>query len=293
MTRRILAGGVITVLVAVISVLGVQPAAAASGTYLRLAHLSPDTPTMDVLVTSFSGQTFRLDGVGYGAVSSYQRIEPGSYTVQMRLAGAPDSSPPVVSGSLQALEGAAYTAAGLGPRAGLSVRVLTDDLAPPDPGLARLRVIQGAAQAGEVTIGWNGTPQLTGIAFGAATDYVTVPSGSQSFEVTPTTGDPVRIPVQLAAGGVYSVVIVQRSGGTLTATVQTDAIGPAATPSGGIATGMGGTAAVLDQPVGARVALAFGVVGALGLAATLVAGVVGLLVLALAQRIRVRGRSRR
>lgn len=241
MTRRLVTGGLIAALVAVCSALGVQPAAAASGTYLRLAHLSPDTPKVDVLVTSFSGETVRLDGVGYGDVSTYRRIEPGSYTVQMRAADAPESSPPVVSGSLQAVEGAAYTAAGLGPRAELAVRMLTDDLTPPGPGQARFRVIQGAGQAGAVSVGWNRTFEVPDVAFGTATDYITVPSGTGTLEMIPTTGDPAQVPVQLSSGTVYSVIVVQQPDGTLTAQAQTDASGPNAMPSGGIATGLGGT----------------------------------------------------
>lgn len=53
-------------------------------TYLRLAHLSPDTPNVDVTITAFDGRMFQLKGVGYGAVSTYQTVDPGTYTVQMR-----------------------------------------------------------------------------------------------------------------------------------------------------------------------------------------------------------------
>ena len=39
---------------------------------------------------------FVLKGVGYGAVSPYQRVQPDRYAVSMRPAGAPASSPPVL-----------------------------------------------------------------------------------------------------------------------------------------------------------------------------------------------------
>ena len=42
----------------VLAVLLPATAAAATGTYLRLAHLSPDTPNVDVTVTGFSGRTY-------------------------------------------------------------------------------------------------------------------------------------------------------------------------------------------------------------------------------------------
>jgi Domain of unknown function (DUF4397) len=239
MTRKTL----VALMVGAFALLGVTPASAATGTYLRLAHLSPDTPTVDVLVTSFSGQTLRLDGVSYGNVSTYTEIAPGPYTLQMRPAGAPDSTPPVVSGTLDAVAGSAYTAAGLGPRDGLSVRVLTDDLARPGAGQSRIRVVQGAEQAGAVGIAWAGSPAFDDVAFGTATGYVTVPAGPGSFAVTPATGPAVQVPVRLDEGAIYSVILVQRDG-ALTARVTTDADGAGAVPTGGIETGLGGTAGI-------------------------------------------------
>ncbi|GAA3230898.1 DUF4397 domain-containing protein [Pseudonocardia petroleophila] len=238
--HRLLAAGLVALLVAALSALAVQPAAAATGTYLRLAHLSPDTPPVDVVVTSFSGATSELDGVAYGDVSSYKRIEPGAYTVQMRPAGEPDAVP-IVTGTLEAEPGRAYTAAGLGPNAQLAVNVLVDDLTPPPAGQARVRVVQGAAEAGDVAIRWNGTPVLEA-AFGSATEYVTVPAGPGSFDVQRATGDPAAVDVELAAGGVYSVIVVQQDG-ELTGQLRTDALGPDVAPAGGIDTGLGGTAA--------------------------------------------------
>ena len=58
--------------------------------YLRLAHLSPDTPTVDVYVDSAAdpSRSFVVPGVGYGAVSQYQPLPPDSYVISMRPAGA-------------------------------------------------------------------------------------------------------------------------------------------------------------------------------------------------------------
>ena len=73
--------------------------AAAAPSYVRLAHLSPDTPAVDVYLRSESGavkpQTFRA--VAYGAMSQYLRLPSGSYQVAMRKAGAPASEKPVLT----------------------------------------------------------------------------------------------------------------------------------------------------------------------------------------------------
>src|SRR5687767_15272142 len=52
--------------------------------------LSPDTPAVDVYVDSVADPDtgIVLNGVGYGAVSEYQDVPPGEYTVSMREAGA-------------------------------------------------------------------------------------------------------------------------------------------------------------------------------------------------------------
>ena len=248
MKRRFLTFGLITVLVGALTALGAIPASAATGTYLRLAHLSPDTPTVDVLVTSFGGATLRLAGVSYGDVSTYTEIEPGQYTLEMRPAGAPESAPPIVSGTLDATRGNAYTAAGLGQREGLAVRVLDDDLTMPGPGQARVRVVHGAEQAGPVAVRWAGAPAFDDVAFGTATVYVTVPAGQEPFEIIPATGPAATVPVRLDEGATYSAVIVQRDG-QIDLQLASDAAGPAATPSGGIDTGKGGTAAAApEQP---------------------------------------------
>ena len=64
--------------------------------YVRLAHLSPDTPKVDVWLTSFKGSSYSqvFRGVGYGVVSPYQRVAVGTYTVAMRPPGADESVPP-------------------------------------------------------------------------------------------------------------------------------------------------------------------------------------------------------
>src|SRR5207245_1012706 len=73
---------------------------AAPGTgWLRLAHLSPNTPAVDVYLYSAGNAQARivLRHVKYGTVSPYLRAHAGEYTVAMRPAGAAASSAPVLS----------------------------------------------------------------------------------------------------------------------------------------------------------------------------------------------------
>src|SRR5215471_17654381 len=74
--------------------------AAAAGTgWIRLAHLSPNTPAVDVYLYSFGDSSAQLvlRHVAYGTVSPFEQLAAGEYTVAMRQAGAAASTQPVLS----------------------------------------------------------------------------------------------------------------------------------------------------------------------------------------------------
>src|ERR1039457_4363025 len=100
--------------------LGIPVAAYASsattGTgWIRLAHLSPNTPAVDVYLYSFGNSNAQivLHHVAYGTVSPYEAVTAGDYSVAMRPAGAPATSQPVLSTSVTIVAGHAYTGGGL------------------------------------------------------------------------------------------------------------------------------------------------------------------------------------
>ena len=97
--RRLLAGSGALLLATALATAAVPvPANAATGAdtvgYVRLAHLSPDTPAVDVyLAAPGAAKPQVFPGVGYGVVSDYLELAPGRYAVAMREAGAPASDP--------------------------------------------------------------------------------------------------------------------------------------------------------------------------------------------------------
>jgi hypothetical protein len=273
--RNRTAAVVLTVLAALaLSIAGALPASGAGApSYLRLAHLSPDTPNVDVYLTSAGdpGWSATVPGVGYGAVSDYRTVPAGSYTVAMRPAGAPPDTPPVISTVLDARPGGAYTVAGTGHYTDLGLAVLDDDLALPPPGSARLRVVNGAATAPAVDLAVRGGPQIAqGVAFATATDYKTVPIGRWDVVVSSAGGTPVTLPVDVSGNATYTVVLLDRAG-TYTAELHQDATGAGTVPVGGVDTGLGGAAGAEPAPWG-LVAVVVGVLGA----AVLVVAVPGL-----------------
>src|SRR6516164_9918364 len=124
--------------------------------WIRLAHLSPNTPAVDVYLYSFGNPNAMivLHHVAYGTVSPYESVQAGDYSVAMRAAGASASSQPVLSTSVTIAAGHAYTVAGMGPESGLRLVVLDDDLTTP-PGQSLVRVIQASLkqQVVNVTVG--------------------------------------------------------------------------------------------------------------------------------------------
>lgn len=242
-------------------------AAAAEGAFLRIAHLSPDTPEIDVYVVSAADPSDQivLAGVGYGAVSDYQTVAGGTYTVSMRPAGAAATTPPVIATTLTTQVGQAYTVAGVGMFDDLGLTVLDDDLSLPPAGQSRVRVVQASASQPELDIAVDGGPTLgTDVPFATTTSYETVPPGEWILRVDGGSGLAATLPLTVAAGAVYSVLILDESDGGLSIVTRVDAASTATVPTGGVETGAGGTA---PQPTGPFSLVALGVMAVVTAAA--------------------------
>jgi hypothetical protein len=243
--KRLVRALCVAALTAGVSALGLPAADAAEGGLLRLAHLSPDTPSVDVYVDSVASPSNKLllHGVSYGTISDYQRVPSGIYTVSMRPSGAPPTTPPVLSRTVQVGGGSARTVAGVGYFATLGLEVFTDDLTLPPAGKARLRVVTAAATAKSLSVSLDGGSPVAGnLPFAHTTGYLDVPAGATTLQVTPTGGAATTVPVSLAAGSVYSVVVLDKKGGGLSVRTVLDAASAQVMPVGGVETGAGGTA---------------------------------------------------
>jgi hypothetical protein len=217
-------------------------ATASSGTgWIRLAHLAPDTPPMDVYLYSFGDSAARivLHQVSYGTVSAYQTVPAGDYSVAMRPAGDSASSPPVLSASTWVAAGRAYTAAALGPGSAPRLQVIGDDLTTPE-GKALVRVIQASLKQPRVTVSWNGKVIAGQLPFASVTSYQAVPPGTQRVAVTAGARDATTA-VTLTDGSIHTFVVLDGARGLEIGNL-VDAAGSSQLPKGGAATGFGGTA---------------------------------------------------
>ena len=261
---RAVSAAVLAACLAVLGCVGVQPAtAAAAGVgWIRLAHLSPDTPGMDVRLMSFDAATpdIMLENVTFGAVSDYQRLPAGFYTLSMVPPGSAADATPVLTTSVEIAAGASYTSVAVGRRAELMQKVFADDLTPPPAGQARVRVIHAASAVPTLAAaGTDGVDVAPDTPFGTAAPYATVPAGPRTIEVTPGSGDaqPVTTDVDLAAGSISTLLVLDDPAGFVVRTL-VDSIGMSRMPVGGADTGYGPSAGGSLPPYGylALIALA-------------------------------------
>ncbi len=216
------------------------PASSGYG-WVRLAHLSPNTPPVDVYLYSYGmpSAMIVLKHVAYGTVSPYERVPHGEYTVAMRGAGASPASAPVLSTNLMVHPGHAYTVAGVGPAKALHLQVLDDQLTTPK-GKSLVRVIQASLKEHDVTVTAGSATLARNLAFGSVTQYGTNSPGTWMVHAKGGS-ETWSGQVKLTAGTIHTLVVLDSSSG-LEVTDLMDAAGSSVMPNGGAATGLGGTA---------------------------------------------------
>jgi Domain of unknown function (DUF4397) len=216
------------------------PAASQDG-WVRIAHLSPKAPAMDIYLYPFGnpGHPVVLRDVSYGDVSAYMAVSPGQYTVAMRGFGAPATSHPALITNFMVGAQTTYTVAALGPDPGLRVEILQNQIAT-HAGKALVRVVQASLKENRVTVSYGPAVLARQLNFGSATPYVAVSPGEQTIQLS-APGEHTSVSVTLTADTVHTIVVLDGPSG-LKADDLTDAVGSQKMPAGGANTGFGGTA---------------------------------------------------
>jgi len=203
--RRVLALGLALAMALALA----APALAQAGeAQVRVAHLAPDAPNVDVYV---NGEPVLTD-VPYTTISDYLPLPAGTQQVTVYAAG--DTSAPVIDAPVEVAAGGAYTVAAVGLVAdgSLTAQVYEDDLRAPSAGIAKVRVVHASPDAGPVdVVPRGGDPLVEGLAFPDATPYAEVPAGTYTLDVNPAGTDDAVLTVPdaaLADGGVYSAFAV-------------------------------------------------------------------------------------
>jgi uncharacterized surface protein with fasciclin (FAS1) repeats len=190
---------------------------------LRVAHLSPDAPAVDVWVDG----SRVLSNVPFAAFSGYLEVPAGSRNVQVTPAGA--TSPIVINATVELAENTAYTVAATGLLAqnDLIPIVLVDDLTTQN-GSAQVRFVHTSADAPAVNVAVSSGPTLFGdVEFREASAYLAVDQGTYDLSVQLAANGAEVLQVNdqtLSAGVNYTIFAIGLAGdGTLAALPVVDA----------------------------------------------------------------------
>jgi Domain of unknown function (DUF4397) len=187
-----------------------KPTSAAMPAFVRVVHASPDIGTADV----FLDGARLLSNFAFGTVTGYATIPPGPHKVQVALIGK-GAGAAVIMQTLSVQPGLAYTVVGLGTKAtsfSLAVFVENNQIA---TGKAKVRLYHLSPVTGAMNVSVNGSTVVSGLAYEQASNYLIVPPGSYTFDVTATQPN-MTFPVSAAlnANMVTSIFVVGLFNGT-------------------------------------------------------------------------------
>ncbi|GAA6756643.1 DUF4397 domain-containing protein [Thermus thalpophilus] len=198
--------------------------ALAQGAMVRVAHLSPDAPAVDVLVNGERA----IQNLAFKEVTPYIPLPAAKVRVQVVPAG--QDAPVVIDAELDLREGIYYTVTAMGFLAQIRPQVYTDALAGlfPRAGYARVRVVHASPDAPAVDVAVKGGPVLfQNLPFPRASQYLVVAAGQYDLEVrvAGTATVALELPgVVLESGKTYTVFAVGSvRDGTLTVVPVVDA----------------------------------------------------------------------
>jgi hypothetical protein len=209
MFRRRLAAAA---LVALIAALSMSPSAASGAqsqdqALARVAHFAPGLLKGDVYVNG----RFQLKGVPFKTVSDYLKVKPGKFKVEVREAGEPADSPPVIVATVTLQGGKAHTVAVFGQLTSVKAALLTDDMSRPGSRKSKVRLIQAIPGEGAVDLVSGGDVLISGARFPSASRYQEVPAGSVDVEVRKSGSGEVPAKasnLDLPSGSISSLVAV-------------------------------------------------------------------------------------
>ena len=185
-------------------------------TGLRVGHLSPDTPEVDVVV---NGGVYLAD-VPFPAVTDIEALPADTYTVAIQAAGNPGVVPigPV---DLTLEAGTWYSVLAVNYFNSIEPLILTDDARPVATN-AKVRIVHAAPSAQDVAglgvdiyltdVGAgidNATPALQGVQFKDNTGYLPLPEGDYDVSVTLSGTKDIAIgpaTISISNGGVYTAI---------------------------------------------------------------------------------------
>ncbi|MET0188707.1 MAG: DUF4397 domain-containing protein [Pseudonocardia sediminis] len=208
---------------------------------IRLGHLSPTTPGVDITLSGPEGPSSVdqrvASGAAYGAVTDYLKLVPGRYSIYMRPAGSDPNAEAPLSAGLQIAAGTAQTLLFFDNGSGGSVRgeLVNDDLTAPGTADGKVRLVQGADGVPPLqALAVDGPKLATDLAYGTVTDYATVAAKTWNVRLS-AGGQTLAGQLPVGGGSVNTVVVTKDKAGKLAVKPLSDVkglpVGIASTPS--------------------------------------------------------------
>ncbi len=182
---------------------------------VRVLHLSPDAPPVDVLVgATQDSQAPLLTDFPYKEVSPYVPLPTGNYFIDV-VPSAGGASVIDVNG-LPIDGDTDYSIAAVNELSAIEPLVLVDDNTI-DPSNARIRLVHASPNAPEVDISVDGLGVVSTLDFKENSPYLTLPEGEYTVRLllAGTSTEVLEVPgLALSAGTVYSAFAAGFVGGT-------------------------------------------------------------------------------
>lgn len=178
--------------------------------YLRVAHLSPDAPAVDVYLDNESVVT----NASFGDVTDYLHLSPGEHTILITAAG--DREAVVLNETATVEPRTVLTVAAAGELAAdgnstFGLRFYSDNAVAPASNSSALRIAHLSPDAGAVTLTANNgsTVLAENLSDGETADYLTVPPGNYTVELRQADGNGTgtlleTVEVSLEGGQAYT-----------------------------------------------------------------------------------------
>lgn len=182
----------------------VLPAHADTWSFVRVVHASPDAGIVDVFM---DGKKI-LSNFQFGTVTGYVPVTAGTHNIQVAVIGT-GAEAAVLTQAISVDANIPYTVAALGTKAtGLSLQVFADNNLITS-NMAKVRVYHLSPGAGSVEVKNGGNMLINGLTYAKASNYVSVPVGSYTFNVVITQQNvTLQVPAQLKAWTVTSIFAV-------------------------------------------------------------------------------------
>ena len=188
--------------------------------FVRVVHASPGAGTVDVFVDGAQ----LLTGFTFGTVTGYVTVPAGPHTIKVAPTGKGIGAA-VITQTVTVAAGVPYTVAAVGTAStGFSLVAFGDNNLL-NGNMAKVRVYHLSPDAGPVSVAAGGNTVISGLSYPNASDYLSVPGGSYTFNVTVlNTGTQVPLSATLNGGMIYSVFAVGLLKGTPAITFKVAAV---------------------------------------------------------------------